>query len=295
MGYQSGRAEADIVELRAPASTRRGGRRSSTWSAHPRAPRRPGRLVGARRDRHGRDRRAAGRRARRAGPTTGTPGWTPRWCRCPAGSGCTSPRGRRPEEVVRELYEGGVRRRPPTDADGPGEARRGKPEPAAPPAGAAPAAPEPEAARRGRATARSGAPSCRGTPRFAERLPGGRRARRGGARRARWPTTPTRRSRWSPTWCTPPTRRCARRRARLAPRLILDRSRPGRPRRRGIGAARGRCRPPAAATSTSTPRWTAVVDGPRRAAAARPRRADRPRLGDARSSRCACSSTPPAR
>ena len=60
------------------------------------APGRPDRLLGARRDRPGRDRQPARRDARRCRRTTGTPGSTRRWCRCRAGSGCTSPRGAGP-------------------------------------------------------------------------------------------------------------------------------------------------------------------------------------------------------
>ena len=114
MGYQSGgHRDRDRRAARRRAVDRGVARRrsSSSCAARRDAPRHPDRLVGARRDRPRRHRRPAGRCRGGAGRPTGTSGWTRRWSRCPAGSGCSSRAPGPPEDVVRELYERGVRRR----------------------------------------------------------------------------------------------------------------------------------------------------------------------------------------
>ena len=106
MGYQSAPDEQPIVVRQAPGRARRvasPGRRPRP--PHPRAPRRPDRVVGARRDRPGPDRRRRWPRPAAAPSPTGTSAWTRRSSRCRDGSGWPSRARAAAEDVVRELYE----------------------------------------------------------------------------------------------------------------------------------------------------------------------------------------------
>ena len=124
MDYQSASTRVGHRGAAVPGVRRRvagAGRRPRP--TYPGARGRAHRLVGARRDRPGRDRRAAHGDARRAAPTTGRPGSTPRWCRCRAGSGCTSPRDAGPRRSCASSTKRCSAPRP-SDRDGsdPGEA-----------------------------------------------------------------------------------------------------------------------------------------------------------------------------
>ena len=173
--------------------------------------------------------------------------------------------GRRPEEVVRELYErvfGASPAGPDPDGSRPGGSLSPPP---TQPAGRPQQRSNPKAdAARNRTVGRS---TLARHARFAEVSPEVGRARRAGAGPGAGRRPGRRRWRWWPTWCTPPTSRCGRRpggsppgwsstgRGRAARSAPVRRDRgtcrpPGRrPRRRRLhgrrsSTARGERRPP---------------------------------------------------
>ena len=245
-----------------------GGQGRRARPPHPQPSRPAHRLVGARRDRHGARwrRRSAALRGVPA-PTHRASASTPRWSRCPVGCGCARASRRTAEEIVTELW-GEVFGR----ADDGGTARE-KLTPRLGPTPSSPPSPkEGDAADEAVAEAPKRTTSRRELARhdaLRADLARGRRARRGGLRRARWRTTPTRRWRCSPTSPGRPTRSCASWPA-ASPAGCSSTS-PGGARPARAASARiahAAATGPTAATSTSTPASTPIAEarGARRAA-----------------------------
>ncbi len=178
MGYQSASAEARVVERQAPpvpASWRE--RAVELVRAHPGPPRRPDRVLGARRHRRDPVGVGPGRPARVSTWRTGTSGWTPRSSRCPGASGSPSPRPASRTTSSASCTSGSsARRRPrrrpvtrPAAVMPRGERRPatcGQPRPAEPPARPVPAV--------------GGTCGPRPARRVRRRLAGGRRGGRAG-------------------------------------------------------------------------------------------------------------------